>query len=467
LSRSTLLLSVGLVLLGTPALAGPELSGRWKDGGKAYFTLRHQSDGTYAGTVRSPRDLTRHGLRLIHNVEQAWTLEVTRQRPTTLGIAGRIEGREPVRVVRELPFTVALVEETKFRLSIGHHHRKKKRRIRSRKLKSADKAWEIKLPLNFSHDAAEEEDADPEAAAQPVEPIVPVKRPVVRVLITGFDRFPRPRNHPRWVSDGNWDGEWEAKEPRINPSGWAVRQFSVDDLDPKFRETVQIELHKCLDVPVTYEDGAKLITDTAARVDADIVISFGVGSNGNSDADVEQTCENLMDDADDPQRDDNLGPFQLSPDWPPEGRRSDWPAADRVWLLRYPDNAGVSYNGAKISLTGPDTLGSLLPVDRIVRRIKMARDPRLSAIDGGWGPGRYICNNVMYRVIETQAARGKLGGFVHLAQWDEDKREKYLRVVALAVEESALKVVEDDLAAADPGLPEETPVAVALDDEEN
>ena len=71
------LLFTGLILC-TPALAAPELSGRWKDDGKAYFTLRCQGDGTYVGMVRSPRDLARHELRLARNLDRAWTLATSR-----------------------------------------------------------------------------------------------------------------------------------------------------------------------------------------------------------------------------------------------------------------------------------------------------------------------------------------------------------------------------------------------------
>lgn len=434
-TRWSVLLTALLVC--APALGQSELSGRWKDDGKAYFTLHAQTNGGYVGTVRSPRDLTLHGLLLTRSAEGQWSLDLNRPAPVTEGIAGRLEAPAQQSQTWETLPSVMLTRNGK-------------------KLRSADKAWEIKLPRDFDADSATlsqpNEAAEPDAA-----PVQQTHRPLVRVLITGFDRFPRPKNHPRWIQDGNWD-RGTVPEPRINPAGWAVRQFSLEDLDPEFRSKFQVELHKCLDVPVTYVAGAKLITDTIERVDADVVISFGVGSNGNADADVEKTCENLMDDADDPQG-ESLGPFQLDPSWPPANmNRGEWTPEERVWLLRYPDNAGVSYNGARITADGPERRTSLLPVDRIIKRMKAAREPSLNAIDGGWGPGRYICNNVMYKVIETQEARGKLGGFIHLAQWNESKRQKYLTVVAQAVEESARQFVED--LAAEASLPIETPVTL-------
>jgi pyrrolidone-carboxylate peptidase len=239
------------------------------------------------------------------------------------------------------------------------------------------------------------------------------------------------------------------REPAINPAGWVVRAFTLEQLSSALRDEVDVQLHKCLDVPVTYVDGARLITDTIRRVDADVAISFGVGANSGADADVESTCSNVMDD-DNASPGDDRGPFQLPPEWPPEGSRGSWSEADRAWLMRYPDNAGVSYNGAPIDPEGPDTLTSLLPVAKIVERVKAEN---LRAIDGGWGPGRYICNNVMYRVIQAQAERERLGGFIHLNSWSESRREAYLKVVACAIEESVRAFLDAQAAAAEEGLP--------------
>ena len=137
--------------------------------------------------------------------------------------------------------------------------------------------------------------------------------------------------------------------------------------------------------------------------------------------------------------DQDVGPFQIPPSWPPSEPMNEWSDEDRAWLSRYPDNAGVSYNGAEIVPGGPEQLESLLPVDRIVSAVQAAG---LRAIPGGGGPGRYICNNVMYQVIRTQAARGQLGGFIHMRSWSEQRQETYLEVLRIAVEESAREVVE-------------------------
>jgi pyrrolidone-carboxylate peptidase len=219
-----------------------------------------------------------------------------------------------------------------------------------------------------------------------------------------------------------------------------VRNFDPATLDPELGRLARIEVHVLTDVPVLYVEGARRICDEIARVDADVAISFGVGSDGNVDADVETECANAMDDCSEPFGQDR-GPFRLPAAWPPAGSQSSWSDEDQAWLWRYPDNAGVSYNGEPIDPAGPDRLISSLPVAKIVARVQAAG---LSAHDGAGGPGRYICNNVMYRVVQTQQARGRLGGFVHLAQWQEAKKQAYLQVVRCAIEESVRATLARD-----------------------
>lgn len=296
---------------------------------------------------------------------------------------------------------------------------------------------------NFVIDLPREAAAPGPAPATPVGPLASQpgalgeasssELPVVRVLLTGFDRFPRPANHPRWLNTPE-----DRREPSINPSGWAVRNFDPALLDPALRGRVRIEVHRLTDVPVEYVEGARAITDRIKQVDADVAISFGVGSDGNVDADVETTCTNLMHDGSGLSG-EGEGPFHLPAHWPPSTPQSRWSDEDRAWLWRYPDNAGVSYNRKKIDPTKPDRLRSTLPVREIVRR---SEREGLTAHDGGGGPGQYICNNVMFKVIDTQAERGRIGGFIHMAQWDERKQDRYLKVLRLAVEESVKAYLE-------------------------
>ena len=295
----------------------------------------------------------------------------------------------------------------------------------------------------------------PLSSSAPISSGTPIDSPAlgrrrVTVLVTGFDRFPRPPNHPRWLQDRRPPSE---RIPEVNPSGWGVRHLDIARIDSALLAEVDVVLHKLTDVPVVYEEGARAITEAIARLRPDVVISFGVGSDRGADADVERTCENLMDDSHEFGLEEQ-GPFHLPSTWPPEADdRSLWSNDDKAWLYRYPDNAGVSYNGASIDPEGPTGLTSTLPVERIVARVQ---SEGLQAIDGGGGPGRYICNNVMFRVIQAQTERGGIGGFIHLPSWRESRQEQFLNVMAFAIEESVRAVVERDQ---DQGLPGSLSVA--------
>lgn len=414
-------LVVGVLVSGV-AWADPSLAGRWTERWGVFsrrtvrFDLAPAGDGTWAAEVQSPRRREARRLTLT-TAGDGWTLQVERRAKNT-GLAEVVEDE------RDGGWRWVLCSTHQLR--------------RSGDQLEGD-GFVIRVPEGST--------APGSAAAAPTTetrtPATPgdlggessSTLPVVRVLLTGFDRFPRLVNHPHWVSMG---ADVEEREPRINPSGWSVRNFDAASIDPELRRRVRIEVHRLTDVPVVYVEGARTITNKIQEVDADVCISTGVGSGGNVDADVESTCTNLMHDGSGLSN-EGEGPFQLPANWPPASDRSSWSAEERAWLWRYPDNAGVSYNRKPIDPTRPDRLHSSLPVQQIVSR---ASGAGLSAHDGAGGPGNYICNNVMFKVVDTQATRGRIGGFIHLAQWSEAKQQDYLKVLQLAVEESVKAFLE-------------------------
>ncbi|MCO5167810.1 MAG: hypothetical protein M9894_15805 [Planctomycetes bacterium] len=397
------------------AFADPQqLPGRWTEWDTfrrrtVKFQLAPVEGGAWQGETRSPRGYPRR-LTLTRTEQEGWRLRLE-QRVRTGSLVDELLERDDGGWTWG-PHSVVALEERSGRLEGSN--------IVIELPRTADAAAPAPVgPLATGPGALGEPSSSP--------------LPVVRVLLTGFDRFPRPANHPRWLNTPE-----DRREPSINPSGWAVRNFDPALLDPALRGRVRIEVHRLTDVPVVYVEGARAITDRIKQVDADVAISFGVGSDGNVDADVETTCTNVMHDGSGLSG-EGEGPFFLPAHWPPSGPQSGWSAEDRSWLWRYPDNAGVSYNRKKIDPTKPDRLRSTLPVREIVRRCEREG---LTAHDGGGGPGQYICNNVMFKVIDTQAERGRIGGFIHMAQWDERKQDRYLKVLRLAVEESVKAVLE-------------------------
>lgn len=404
------------VLASGVAWADPEPSGRWTERWGVFqrrtvrFDLVPAGDGTWVAETTSPRHREPRRLTLTGS-DTAWQLRIERRVQVT-GLVEALEGEEGG-WTWAADRVVTLARD-------GH--------------RLEGDGFVIELPRSGA-EARPEEGASALPNPGELGASSSSSLPVVRVLITGFDRFPRPVNHPHWVSMRT---DMERREPKINSSGWAVRHFDPAMIDPELRRRVRIELHRLTDVPVVYVEGARTITDKIVAVDADVCISTGVGSGGNVDADVESFCTNLMHDGSGLSG-EGEGPFFLPASWPPEGPESSWSPEDRAWLWRYPDNAGVSYNRKKIDPERPDRLQSLLPVSRIVSR---AQREGLSAHDGQGGPGNYICNNVMFKVVDTQASRGRIGGFIHLAQWDERKQASYLQVLKIAVEESVRAFLE-------------------------
>ncbi len=113
-----------------------------------------------------------------------------------------------------------------------------------------------------------------------------------------------------------------------------------------------------------------------------------------------------------------------------ESRESLTPEAKAYNLMnaRIPGNAGLMPHGELIDPDGPEALHSTLPLEKM-----------LSAISGtGMGakvsedPGRYVCNDLFYRLMKRAAGidgggRTFMAGFVHLP--DEDP-ERLARAVA-------------------------------------
>ena len=74
-----------------------------------------------------------------------------------------------------------------------------------------------------------------------------------------------------------------------------------------------------------------------------------------------------------------------------------------------PDNAGCIATQKPVSDTGPDTLSSTLPVDRIIDSLN-ARGIRCERSDDA---GAFVCNTLFYSMLEHN--RGEIpAGFIHV-----------------------------------------------------
>ncbi len=421
--RACRLLLVIATLLACPvgASAQVRVPGTWREGDAARaFVLEGQGLAGASAQVAEPSDPLSWVRVTLEGDEPTWALLLERRCPAARGLAGRLadeqaQGDGVWRRLRRVPLT----------------------RADERALVSLDGAWRLTLPAG----------EQPQAAVAPVASAA-ATRPRVTVLLTGFDRFPRSRNHPTYV---RIDAPEASRTPRVNSSGWAVRHFDPGRLSADLLRDVEVIVHTRTDLPVEYGRASQAVLDAVAALEPDVAIGFGVGADFGT-ADVEQTCENLRQDGSAwGQEDLGVGPFYLPADWPPAAPMSEWDAEARRWLWRYPDNAGVSYQGAPIDPVGPSVRKSTLPVARIVRRLNEAG---IYAIDGGDGPGRYICNELMYTLIGAQTARDRIGGFIHLRAWSEAWQDSFLQVLALAVEESVRAWLESDAARLAQGAPQ-------------
>ncbi len=76
------------------------------------------------------------------------------------------------------------------------------------------------------------------------------------------------------------------------------------------------------------------------------------------------------------------------------------------WIdARIPDNAGVRPTMAAITPAGPAALRSAIPWAELGENEFWQRS---------YSAGTYVCNFLLFRILEWAEAQGKLGGFVHI-----------------------------------------------------
>ncbi|MCC7539955.1 MAG: pyroglutamyl-peptidase I [Deltaproteobacteria bacterium] len=128
-------------------------------------------------------------------------------------------------------------------------------------------------------------------------------------------------------------------------------------------------------LPVEWDVAAQILVDTVERCRPDVIIGFG---QGRSRVDLETTAYNTKDTAE---------------------------IAGGI-----PDNRGLVLGGEPIVSGGPAEIATRLPATTIVDALVAA------GIDAGTSddPGRYICNNLFYRLMHAVRETPAVAGFVHL-----------------------------------------------------
>ncbi len=97
---------------------------------------------------------------------------------------------------------------------------------------------------------------------------------------------------------------------------------------------------------------------------------------------------------------------------------------------RIPDNAGQSFSGVPIDPAGETAYMTRLPVNGMVEAMKAAGIPAYLSLSAG----AYVCNDVYYSLLRSQAALGHRGLFVHVPDADVADAETAARAITLCLE---------------------------------
>ncbi len=206
-----------------------------------------------------------------------------------------------------------------------------------------------------------------------------------RVLITGFVPFPPNPADPRYQ--------------RPNSSRAAVTGFDpavfIDDPELPAVSLMVMEL------PVEFDSAPDLLADAIARCTPDVVIGFG---QGRWAVDLETTAYNLKDTSD---------------------------VAGGV-----PDNRGVVAVQEIVEVEGPDEVYTGLPYEDILQELNRRGITARESDD----PGRYVCNNLFYRIMRSTSPDAA-AGFVHLPHLysiGDDEQQMLSAIVEVSIRQALL-----------------------------
>jgi pyroglutamyl-peptidase len=171
----------------------------------------------------------------------------------------------------------------------------------------------------------------------------------------------------------------------INPSWEAVKA-----LPDKIGE---YELTKvCL--PVVFGEGARLMLEEARRIGAEMLLMTGVAGNRKA----------------------------VTPEL----------VAINYRHARIPDNAGQQFAGVPIDPEGPAAHMTRLPIHALIDAVKAAGIPCALSLSAG----AYVCNDVYWGLLSSEADFGHRGLFIHVPGEDVVSVEDMARAIALCAEHS-------------------------------
>ncbi len=185
-----------------------------------------------------------------------------------------------------------------------------------------------------------------------------------------------------------------ADSSRDNSSEYAVTHF-----DPTSLSGVSV---MPLVLPVEFDSAANLLARAIASCNPDVIVGFG---QGRSIVDLERIAYNRKDSA--------------------------------TFSGGIPDNRGVVEEGSRILEGGEDELWTGLPVEVIRQRL----DADGVSVAFSDDPGRYVCNNLFYRLMTEVKGTPRVAGFVHLPRIShiDESDAAMLQTVVLRVVEASVE----------------------------
>lgn len=153
-------------------------------------------------------------------------------------------------------------------------------------------------------------------------------------------------------------------------------------------------------LPVEFDSAASMMARVVSSCEPDVVLGFG---QGRSVVDLERVAYNRKDSA--------------------------------TFSGGIPDNRGVVEEGAPVVEGGPAELYTGLPVEDIRQQLEADG----IAVGLSDDPGRYVCNNLFYRLMSDSQGTSRVAGFIHLpriSRIDDVDAAMLQTVVRRAVEAS-------------------------------
>ncbi len=99
-------------------------------------------------------------------------------------------------------------------------------------------------------------------------------------------------------------------------------------------------------------------------------------------------------------------------------------------MARIPDNAGQSFSGVPIDEHGDAAYMTQLPVHDIVAAMKAADIPAYLSLSAG----AYVCNDVYYALLRSQAELGHKGLFIHVPEADVLDFDRVAQALTIALQ---------------------------------